>query len=306
MRLTLDPLRARMLRATPRHFPYHWVEVALVAVLAIQSARLIWIAFAPIGPVGDWKGGPSISAGDNADMLKSFDPFFRMTGQSETTVVTSLPLKLYGVRVDQATGRGSAIIATSDGVQQSFVVGDEIMPGIRLKAVARDNVTIDRGGAAEQLFLDQSVAAPVAQVAPVGPAGGFGMGLSGAAPAPGTQSSPAMPSPGMGAGSRGMDHPRAPDAAPSTIAPLQTNIAFAPRMDKGVVTGFAVAPKGAGEAFGAAGFLPGDVVTRINGAGFDSVQGAATALSNIPAGTPVSFSVERAGKTITLNTKTGQ
>lgn len=35
------------------------------------------------------------------------------------------------------------------------------MPGVVLARVAFDNVTIERSGVAEQLFLDQSVAAPV-------------------------------------------------------------------------------------------------------------------------------------------------
>ena len=71
-------------------------------------------------------------------------------------MVTSLNLKLYGVREDRATGRGSAIIALPDGRQLSFAVGEEIMPGVTLTAVGFDNVTISRGGTAEQIFLDQS------------------------------------------------------------------------------------------------------------------------------------------------------
>lgn len=206
MQLALDPWRARLIRRMPQRFPYVWVEAALVIVLAVQTARLIWIAFAPLGPVGDWKGSAPALATD-AGTLKTFDPFFSLSAQSGTAVVTSLPLKLFGVRVDQATGRGSAIIETPDGVQQSFAVGDEVMPGIRLKAVAKDNVTIDRGGAAEQLYLDQSVPALVAQpVSEVGPA----------TPAPVIASPPAKP-PGMtmGAGSRGMGRPPPPTPKPS-------------------------------------------------------------------------------------------
>ncbi len=130
---------------------------ALVALLSVQAARLVWTVLEPLGPVGQWR---PLTAGDTvAD--PSFDPFFR-TAVSGTAAVTGLPVKLFGVRLDEATGRDSAIIATPDGVQSSFGVGDEVIPGVRLKSVAIDHVELDRGGAVEQLFLDQSVPAPVA------------------------------------------------------------------------------------------------------------------------------------------------
>ncbi len=254
------------MRAMPRRFPYAWTEVALAVVLAVQCSRLIWTALAPLGPVGNWRGGPVRELGSSVVTLKAFDPFFRMSAPSGAAVVTSLPLKLFGVRVDQATGRGSAIIATPDGVQQSFAVGDEVMPGIRLKAVANDSVTIDRGGVAEQLYLDQSVSAAVADTDTAG------------------ATSPAIPS----------------------VAELRVGISFAPKLEKGVVTGFTIEPRGAGEAFRAAGFLPGDIVTQINGTGFGSVQEASAAVASLPVGTPVSFAVERAGRTTTLSTRFGQ
>jgi general secretion pathway protein C len=99
-------------------------------------------------------------------------------------VVTSLDLALYGIRQDEASGRGSAIIATPDGVQRSFAVGEEIVPGVTLTAVAFDSVTISRGGVTEQLFMDQSPAAQVVGPAapPVaGPPGGCSAGRGSAA-----------------------------------------------------------------------------------------------------------------------------
>src|SRR3546814_10239596 len=76
-----------------------------------------------------------------------------------------LGLTLYGVNINEATGGGSAIIAAEDGEQASYAVGDEIAPGVRLAGVAFDHVTLDRGGAQESLFLDQSGDAPVASPA---------------------------------------------------------------------------------------------------------------------------------------------
>ena len=53
------------------------------------------------------------------------------------------------------------------------------MPGVILRSVAFDSVTIDRGGALEQVFLDQSV--PPRAV------------VGGAAPSPGAVAVPALP-----------------------------------------------------------------------------------------------------------------
>jgi general secretion pathway protein C len=132
------------------------LELALLALLALQCARLIWTAVTPVGPLGDWRGAGPDRSGVATAVLGAFDPFFRLSGAGGPVTVTSLNLKLFGIRQDQASGRGSAIIAGSDGQQRSIAVGEEIEPGVTLKAVAFDSVTIARGGADEQLFMDQS------------------------------------------------------------------------------------------------------------------------------------------------------
>ena len=150
-----------LLRRLPRPTVYSAAELILLLLIAVQAARLFWILVAPIGPVGDWRTQSALAAPGDA-VLGDFDPFFRIQAGSGPAVVTSLNLTLHGTREDRATGRGSAIIALPDGRQMSFMVGEEIMPGVRLTAVGFDNVTIDRQGTAEQIFLDQSPAAAVA------------------------------------------------------------------------------------------------------------------------------------------------
>lgn len=137
---------------------YRFLEVVLIVFLAVQTARILWLLVTPLTPLGEVRN-PPLETAANPD----FDPFFRLNAQPQGAVVTSLALKLYGTRVDEAMGGGSAIIETPDGVQSSFLVGEEIVPGVKLKSVNYDGVTIERNGAPEQLFLDQSVAAPVAQ-----------------------------------------------------------------------------------------------------------------------------------------------
>jgi general secretion pathway protein C len=130
----------------------------LLALVAVQAARLIWVLVTPAGPIGT----PPTPASRGNGSIGGFDPFFRLQASATSNAVTSLPLKLYGTRRDSATGQGFAIIASLDGVQSSFAVGETIMPGVTLSGVGSDEVTIDRGGVQEKLFLDQSVPAPVA------------------------------------------------------------------------------------------------------------------------------------------------
>jgi len=137
---------------------YRFLEVVLIVFVAVQAARLFWIVVTPATPLGEIRKAPQDLAA-NPD----FDPFFRSHAAPGAAVVTSLALKLFGTRVDEAMGGGSAIIETPDGIQSSFLVGEEIVPGVKLKSVSYDSATIDRGGANEQIFLDQSIAAPVAQ-----------------------------------------------------------------------------------------------------------------------------------------------
>jgi general secretion pathway protein C len=147
------------------------LEIALLALIALQCARLIWTAVTPVGPLGEWQSEDARTE-SSIDLLGGFDPFFRLSGAAGPVTVTSLNLKLFGIRQDQATGRGSAIIAGSDGQQRSVAVGEEIEPGVMLKSVDFDSVTITRGGADEQLFMDQSQApATVTPTGPPAPAG---------------------------------------------------------------------------------------------------------------------------------------
>ena len=156
MRIALDPRARRMLRLLPVDSPYAILRAALIVALAVQVARLFWVIAVPLGAMGDWRGKGVLPPADIA-LLSRFDAFGRLGASNGPVAASSLPIKLFGVRLNSATGQGSAIIAGPDGVQNSFSVGDAVMPGVTLKAVAFDSVTVDRGGALEQVFLDQSV-----------------------------------------------------------------------------------------------------------------------------------------------------
>lgn len=264
MRLTIDARTRRLLRRLPVINIYSVAELALMAGLAVQCARLFWVIATPVTPIGDWRpAGPAVS-GSAGDILRDFDPFFRIGGANTgPATVTALQLTLFGTRIDDAMGRSSAIIAGADNLQRSVVVGEEIEPGVRLKAVAFDHVTIDRGGAEEDLFLDQSD--PVAPVSPSGAA-------PGAPPAP----------------------------AGIAIGQLRSEIGFIPRIDAGRISGLTVRSQGSGAAFRQAGLKDGDVVTSIGGRPVTGPADLDRITADFAKGGNIPITVERGTDTLPL------
>jgi general secretion pathway protein C len=270
MRLQMDARARRLLRRIPIVNVYSVAELALLAALAVQVARLAWAVVTPVSPLGDWRPAAATLPGTPFDILTGFDPFFRLSvGQAPPSAVTSLQLTLFGTRIDEAMGRGSAIIAGPDGVQNSVPVGGEIVPGVRLKAVAFDHVVIDRGAAEENLFLDQSGAAQAGL-----PAGG------------------SVPVAGSAAGSA------AGGGVP--VTQLRTEIGFIPRIDSGRVSGLVVRAQGTGEVFRRAGLKDGDVVTAIGGRPVSGAGDLDRVGADYAGGGSIPLTVERGTQTLPL------
>jgi general secretion pathway protein C len=134
-----------------RFHPGHLILAALLLAAAVLAWRAVTVALAPL-PQPPAFAPPALA--DRA-LLSRVDPFFPTSpGTGEGLPVTALPFSLHGVRADSATGRGSAIIATGDGQQQVFAVGDTLADGVTLAAIAADHVVLDRGGTREALWLD--------------------------------------------------------------------------------------------------------------------------------------------------------
>jgi general secretion pathway protein C len=272
MRLVLDARARALLRRLPRTNVYSGLELLLLAGLAVQCARLFWVLATPVGPLGAWQPVQPGFNGSSAAMLQGFDPFFRLSGgDGKTAVVTSLQLTLFGTRTNEATGGGSAIIAGPDGVQTSYAVGDEISPGIKLRSVGFDHVVIDRGGAEENLFIDQSGA-----VVPVSPPPATGASL--------LSSNPPPPPPGKG-------------VSPTQ---LRTDIGFIPRVDGGRVSGLTVRPLGSGVLFRQAGLHEGDVITAIGGRQVTGQGDFEQLGASVGKGGTVPVTVERGNQTLSL------
>ncbi|WP_439532489.1 type II secretion system protein N [Polymorphobacter sp.] len=237
------------------------VEAALVCLAALGIVRLAFALVVAPGPVGAWQTVPAAGAIDRT-VLARFDPFFRRRAMAGGEMALSdLELVLMGTRVDQASGRGSAILALSEDRQESFGVGDEILPGVRLVDVGFDSVTLDNGGKREQLFLDQS--APVSDEA---------------------RDAGAMP---------------VPSPAPAVVARLQADLSAVPRLSGTMITGWVLTPRGSGAAFAAAGLRSGDVLLRVDGQEVAALGDPAAVIRRLDAG-GVMLEIERGGQPVRL------
>lgn len=246
----------------------------LGALLVWQCVRLLWTLLTPLSPLGAWQPQAAViaSPAERRALFTSLDPFFRGNAQGPAAAtVTSAGLTLFGINLNEATGGGSAIIAGEDGIQTSYAVGDEIAPGLKLAGVAFDHVLLDRGGARESLFLDQSGEAPVANAA---------------SPLP-------SPTPEIGAASGG-----ASASGEMTSAAIKAGVGFAPRTEEGRVTGIVVQPQGDGAAFRAAGLRPGDVIRSVGGRPIGSASDAAALANQLTPGARIALEVERGASVV--------
>ena len=292
MRLKFDARARAILRRLPVVNIYSAAELALLAVLAVQCARLAWVLLTPVAPLGAWvPAGPTVPA-DAAGVLAGFDPFYRVSGAAQAqgpSAVTSLQLTLYGTRMDDAQARGAAIIAGPDGVQKSIAVGEEVAPGVTLKAVAFDHVTLDRGGRNEDLFLDQSSGSGIVTTPAVDPA--QNPPPTSVPPAGGPDPAAPLETPSGG--------PVAPGAASVSPQQLRQEINAIPRIEGGKVTGVTVRGQG-GTAFRAAGLRDGDVITTVAGRPISGPSDLEMLTRARASGGTLSLTVERGGQPLPL------
>ncbi|MGB5722849.1 MAG: type II secretion system protein N [Parasphingorhabdus sp.] len=239
----------------------------LAVLLLIQAIRLVWVILTPLGPVGDYRAAEVqiLSPQSRLILFGSFDPFFRSGAAQSANVVTSLQLTLFGIRMNEASGLGSAILSGPDGVQESYAVGTEILPGVTLNSVAFDHVIINRGGVLESLYLDQSIPAETV----------------------------------------GTDVPIAsfPSTAGGNEIPGVASLA--PRNDQGRITGILVSPLGDGALFNSTGFRNGDIIVSINGRPVGSAGDIEALKSQIRPGTRLLVEVERGANTVPLTVNLG-
>jgi general secretion pathway protein C len=244
-----------------------WIILGSAALCVALAANLFWVVFGPVGSIGNWKAREPLSLPVSARvaLFSSFDPFSRTPTQADGQVtVTSLSLTLFGTRLNENSGSGSAILAGADGVQQSYAVGDEVMPGVLLTQVAFDHVVLSRNGVKESLFLDQSV-----------PAETVGQGGVSATPAAEAE---------------------AGDVKLNAMT-LRDSVDVRPRNEGGRITGLILSAKDDGAMLRNAGLMPGDIVVMINGR---PVGSTADIAAQLRPGAKLTMEVERGSQKIPI------
>lgn len=249
----------------------HSIECLLVALSAVQVARVVWAAVLPLGPIGHpAPPAPSTPAGPDAGVLARFDPFHR--GPSGAVAAAPVEaadgLRLFGVRA--SGGGGSAIIAGPDGRQAAFAIGDAVAPGTTLQAVAADHVVLASGGRRSSLFFPRPLPG-AAGAGPISP------------PPPPPQQQPLQTQPPAG-------------------LPFQNSLQ--PRMENGRINGFAVLPGGPGaEMMREAGIQPGDVLLSVNGSALTAPDKAAELGSQLASAGSAVVQYERGGQVNSVTLK---
>ena len=259
-----------------------FAEGVLVAVLLVQTGRLVWLFAAPTSPVAT-VDAPATPRPVDTSIFQRFDAFFRTGGQSsmaEDTATGSSQMRLFGVRADGAGG-GSAIIGLADGRQVSVGAGEAVEPGLILQSVGEDHVILSRGGSLSRLIFADT---PVGAAAPP--------------PPPATPQVVAPPAPAA-----------APASAQAVVvdpARLMAQASLRPRMRGLGVNGFTVSATGDGAAVRAAGLQSGDVILAVNGTELNSLDRIAALRRDLANSPSAEIRYERGGQVRTTTIRTAR
>lgn len=231
------------------------LELALVAVLALQAARIVMIF---VGQPDQTQTRPVAPVAADAGIFARFDAFFRTGGQgalAEATGADAGQMRLYGVRAGGPDG-GSAIIGLSDGKQVSVAVGETVEPDLVLRAVAADHVVLARGGSLSRLIFTE---APVGLPPPPPPPPGEQV----VAPTPTAQPAPVNVPPPV------KSRPPIPGLEPAKVI---AEAGLRPRLRGARIDGFTIGGRGDTGLLRSAGLQAGDVVLAVNGTPLNGLQ----------------------------------
>lgn len=146
------------------------LNVGLVLILALLSARLFWLVMSPTAFVatpslpimsGDAASGTSLVA--DIRVLERFNPFSRalegqpdLVVQDDETPETTLNLQIKSLIASTGDPAQSVVrIQTPDNTVSRYQLGDEVVSGVRVQRILSDRVILDRNGQREALLMDE-------------------------------------------------------------------------------------------------------------------------------------------------------
>lgn len=153
-----------------------WAIAALIIALAYQLAQITVLLLSPkaahhsqVNALVEQKPGPGVArralTAEELRRLAARDPFRAepVIGPilaPATAVKTPLPLVLKGTSVGEPRS-SYAILALGNSPEEVYRTGDELMPGVQLKAIKRDRILLARNRSTETLLLDEARSARV-------------------------------------------------------------------------------------------------------------------------------------------------
>ncbi len=251
-------------------------EVLLLALIAWLASKLFLLLITPAetGPGAAGIGAPGVknTLVENYDVLKRYDPFraknIEPTGTSDIyveAVETTLNISVSGMMLLDG-GLGSAIIKSTNGGEQTYLVGDEIENGVSLERLEPGRAIISRNGVLEAVTVDVDK-------------------ITGSSRPQNT--SPTSPS-------------RQASMRPGvSLSRLSQIITLRPVRDK---TGsYVVMPGSDAVAFYATGLAEGDVIKKVNNRRApSSPETLFEMFNNMPSAQKIVLTVERGGKEIAV------
>lgn len=253
------------------------IAIAGIIVLALASARIVWLVAAgaehQVSPprASAVSGGPSVLA--DYSVLERITPFYRAGSQpvqataieiapseAEEAPETDLDMTLHGV-IASGVDAGRAVISVSSGEQIRYAIGDDIedASGVSIHRIFADGVLINRSGEIERLpFRGDGALSAISLVGDAEP------DLRGtqAAASPPTEASLASTSPP--APTRPSPTKASAQLTRTEVFDLAAGIWFDPNTGQ-AGPGFAVFPTRNAALFQKAGLRPGDIVREAGG-----------------------------------------
>lgn len=255
-----------------------------VIVASILLAKLVW-ALMPVPEGARWRP-PPVSI-DKSQQPKSTEPdlnaivashlFGEFTppkvaaARPDNAPDTRLSLKLIGLIADTEPDLSRALIAASNGDEDTYAIGDQVLSGVELDRIYADRVILSRNGQYETLRLEKDA-----------------------------------PSNAIGS----VDSPRSNSPDASTTAMLgdirskiladptkaSSYLRVQPSTVNGQLRGYRIYPGREREAFKQLGLRPGDLVTAVNGVELNDPQNALQLLGDLSQASTVSVTIERGGQ----------
>jgi general secretion pathway protein C len=267
--------------------------VALLLLLALTTARLIWAFLTPPANTSLVLTTSSATAHQSPGLAKERrDPAAEIVnthlfGIAEDTATevkaveapeTRLNLKLRGVYATSDENTGYALIASGSGDEKLYTTGESLPGNTRLKAVFPDRVILDRKGRYETLRMVDTQATGGSTYIP--------------------RRRGAAQTRQLGADSRVLKMRAEILKNPRKLAEL---VSAQPAYENGVFAGYRIITRRPDPVFDELNLKSGDVITQVNGIAIDSPQKGLQALQQLSRASQASITIKRNGQFMELN-----